>query len=81
VRLDDIVALGLTPIPRTFDSTLGLIAPMLGWKEMCVWVHEALVGPFPPQERAADGNVPDTGDAVAAGLRRLADAAERGTGG
>ena len=80
IRLDDIAALGLLPIPKTFDSTLGRIVPMLGWKELCVWVHEALIGPFPPQERLADGSVADTGDAVAAGLRRLAEAAERGGG-
>jgi hypothetical protein len=73
VRLEDIGGLGLLPIPPTFDSTLGRIVPLLGWQELCVWVHESLVGPFPAQERLADGSVIDPGEVVAAGLRKLTE--------
>ena len=75
VRLDDIVALGLTPVPQTFDSSLGTIIPMLGWKELCVWVHEALVGPFPLDQLGRSEAGVDPGETVAAALRALAEKA------
>jgi len=78
VSYDDIDALGLLPIPQTFASSLGTIMPLFGWKEMCVWVHEALAGPFPAAVRPAPGeDAPDPGLAVAEALRRLADEVER----
>lgn len=40
----DLKVLGLIPVPETFDSSLGRIVPMSGWKAMCVWAYETLSG-------------------------------------
>lgn len=71
VRWDDLAALGLTPVPATFDSSLGTIIPMAGWKEMCVWVYETMTSlAFPTESQTGDA-----GELVAAALRELASAA------
>lgn len=66
VSLKDIARLGLLPIPRIYESSFGLIVPLFGWKELCVWVHEEMFGSFPHDWSS------DPGEAVAEMLRKIA---------
>lgn len=38
--------LGVWPFPERFESSLGLIAPALGWYAKCLYAFESLFGPF-----------------------------------
>lgn len=44
VSSQDIKALGLWPLPEVYQSSLGNIIPMAGWKSFCVYVYEKLSG-------------------------------------
>lgn len=63
----DLDLLGVTPLPRTFLSSLGLIMPASGWKALCVFIYESLAdGPFPAQETKKR----DAGEVVADLIRK-----------
>lgn len=67
VAVKDLKVLGIWPIPNVFESSLGPIAPLSGWKELCIYTYERLTGePFPIKKQTGD-----PGLLVAEAIRQL----------
>lgn len=67
LMMKDLEAVELTPVPAVFHSSMGQIIPSHGWRAMCVYVYESLVGkPFPQPPTGEEW-----GDVVAKELREI----------
>ena len=70
ITAEDLQALGLWPIPATFQASIGTIMPSSGYRALGVFIHGSLSKePFPPDKL---NDTADVAKVVADLLRKLA---------